>query len=108
MQKLATRVNTQKSTKNPMSSFGIIKENIELSHFHLDVIIEDNQNIYCPDGKKVLALFNSSKRIHSNDYFSASGNIGIGYHTSRSCSKSIKDLIIDLTQWFEMTKTRQK
>ena len=37
MQKLATRVNTQKSTKNPMSSFGIIKENIELSHFHLAV-----------------------------------------------------------------------
>ena len=64
--------------------------------------------IYCPDDKEVLALFNSSKRIHSNDYFSASGNIGIGYHTSRSCSKSIKDLIIDLTQWFQMTKSRQK
>ena len=30
-------VNTQKSTNNPMSSFGLIEENIELSHIHLAV-----------------------------------------------------------------------
>ena len=32
------QVNTQKSTKNSMSSFGLIEENIELSHIHLIVI----------------------------------------------------------------------
>ena len=34
MQKL---VNTQKSTNNPMPSFGLIEENIEMSHIHLAV-----------------------------------------------------------------------
>ena len=28
---------TQKSTNNPMSSFGLIEENIELAHIHLAV-----------------------------------------------------------------------
>jgi hypothetical protein len=31
------QVNTQKSTNNPMSSFGLIEENLELSHIHLAV-----------------------------------------------------------------------
>ena len=31
------QVNTQKSTNNPMSSFGLIEGNIELSHIHLAV-----------------------------------------------------------------------
>jgi hypothetical protein len=35
MQKLVKQVNTQKSTSNPMSSFGLIEENMELSHIHL-------------------------------------------------------------------------
>ena len=34
MQKL---VKTQKSTNNPMSIFGLIEENMELSHIHLAV-----------------------------------------------------------------------
>jgi hypothetical protein len=37
MQKLVKQVNTQKSTSNPMSSFGLIEENMELSHIHLAV-----------------------------------------------------------------------
>jgi hypothetical protein len=36
MQKL---VKTGKNTNNPMSSFGLIEENMELSHIHLAVII---------------------------------------------------------------------
>ena len=39
MQKLVKTGKTQKSTNNPMSSFGIIEENIELSHIHLAVHI---------------------------------------------------------------------
>ena len=31
-------LNKQKSTSNPISSFGLIEENTELSHIHLDVI----------------------------------------------------------------------
>jgi hypothetical protein len=34
------QVNTQKSTNNPMSSFGFIEENMELSHIHLAVSME--------------------------------------------------------------------
>ena len=30
--------NTQKSTNNPMSSFGLIEENMEMSHIHLAVM----------------------------------------------------------------------
>ena len=37
MQKVAKQVNTQKSTNNPLSSFGLIEENKELSHIHLAV-----------------------------------------------------------------------
>ena len=37
MQKLVKQSNTQKSTNNPMSSFGLIEENIELSHIDLAV-----------------------------------------------------------------------
>ena len=37
MQKLVKQVNSQKSTNNPMSSFGLIEENIELCHIHLAV-----------------------------------------------------------------------
>ena len=37
MQKVAKQVNTQKSANNSMSSFGLIEENIELSHIHLTV-----------------------------------------------------------------------
>ena len=39
MQKL---VKTQKSTNNPVSSFGLIEENIELSHIHLAVHNKQN------------------------------------------------------------------
>ena len=35
---MQTQVNTQKPTKNPMSSFGLIEENMKLSHIHLAVI----------------------------------------------------------------------
>ena len=37
MQKLVKTGKTQKSKNNPMSSFGSIEENIELSHIHLAV-----------------------------------------------------------------------
>ena len=40
MQKLVKQVGTQKSTNNPMSSFGLIEENIGLSHIHLAVLTE--------------------------------------------------------------------
>ena len=31
--------NTQKSTNNPMSSFGLKEQNVELSHIHLAVLL---------------------------------------------------------------------
>ena len=34
------QANTQKSTNNAMTSFGLIEENIELSHIHLAVLKE--------------------------------------------------------------------
>jgi hypothetical protein len=39
MQNWYKQVKTQKSTNNPMSSFGFIEENMELSHIHLVVTI---------------------------------------------------------------------
>ena len=38
MQKLIKKVNAQKSTHHPMSSFGLIEENMKLSHIHLAVL----------------------------------------------------------------------
>jgi hypothetical protein len=37
MQKLVKTDKTQKLTNNSMSSFGLIEENVELSHIHLAV-----------------------------------------------------------------------
>ena len=37
MQELVKQGNTQKSTNNPMSGFGLIEENVELSPIHLAV-----------------------------------------------------------------------
>ena len=39
---------TQKSTNNPMSNFGLIEENMELSHIHLavQVLICQNNSFY--------------------------------------------------------------
>ena len=34
------QVKTQKSTSNPMSSFGLIEKNMELSHIHLAVLLK--------------------------------------------------------------------
>ena len=45
------QVSTQKSTNNPMSSFGLIEENMELSHIHLavNVVYDDYEGlILCP------------------------------------------------------------
>ena len=39
MQKICKKVKTQKSTINPMSSFGLIEESMELSNTHLAVQI---------------------------------------------------------------------
>ena len=51
MQKL---VKTQKSTNNLMSSFGLIEENMELSHIHLAV---SKQISYCPKKLWRIRLF---------------------------------------------------
>ena len=37
MQSWGIQGNSAKSTNNPMSSFGLIEENMELSHIHLAV-----------------------------------------------------------------------
>ena len=50
MQKL---VKTGKSTNNPMSSFGLIEESMELSQIHLAV----HQSVFCFIDKKVFYLF---------------------------------------------------
>ena len=42
MQKLR---NSDKSANNPMSSFGLIEENMELSHIYLAVIISNRNSI---------------------------------------------------------------
>ena len=46
MQKL---VKTQKSTNNPMSSFGLIEKNLELSHIYLAVQVEPNMTLLTVD-----------------------------------------------------------
>ena len=44
MQKLVKQVNTKKSTNNSMSSFGLIEENMQLSHIHLAVLTLTSYN----------------------------------------------------------------
>ena len=40
MHELVKQGNSAKSTNNPMSSFGLVEENMELSHIHLAVMTD--------------------------------------------------------------------
>ena len=50
------QVKTQKSTYNPMSSFGLIEENMELSHIHLAVKILLSVVCYALEGEHPMTL----------------------------------------------------
>ena len=54
MQKL---VKTQKSTNNLMSIFGMIEENMKLSHIHLAVLEQQKVKVYDLITLKGLTLF---------------------------------------------------